>query len=140
VFFYTLGQREGLHIGGVKGRPAAPWFVVGKDVPGNVLVVDQGADSPWLLSTALRSEPAHWVAGAPPAARFECTAKTRYRQDDQACHVRVDAEGRLSVAFAVAQRAVTPGQSLVLYSGEECLGGAVIAGTDSPLETRLTTR
>ncbi len=140
VWYYTLGQREGLNIGGVRGRAAAPWFVVGKDVAANVLYVDQGGDSRWLMSSNVSTEAAHWTAGSPPAADFECTAKTRYRQDDQACHVRVDAEGRLSVAFAVAQRAVTPGQSLVLYSGEECLGGAVIAGTDSPLETRLTTR
>jgi tRNA-specific 2-thiouridylase len=140
VWYYTLGQREGLQIGGVRGRAAAPWFVVGKDVRRNVLYVDQGGDSPWLMSSNLTTEPAHWVSGAPPAAEFECTAKTRYRQHDQACRVRVDAQGRLSVAFAVPQRAVTPGQSLVLYLGDECLGGAPIATTDSPLETRLATQ
>lgn len=134
AWYYTLGQREGLNVGGVRGRPAAPWFVVGKDVHANVLYVDQGADSPWLLSNRLQTEAAHWVAGSPPAAVFTCTAKTRYRQHDQDCEVRVDEDGRLSVAFAVAQRAVTPGQSLVLYRGDECLGGAVIATTDTPLE------
>ena len=134
AWYYTLGQREGLNVGGVRGRPAAPWFVVGKDVHANVLYVDQGADSPWLLSNRLQTEAAHWVAGSPPAAVFTCTAKTRYRQHDQDCEVRVDEDGRLSVAFAVAQRAVTPGQSLVLYRGDECLGGAVIATTDAPLE------
>ena len=134
AWYYTLGQREGLNVGGVRGRPAAPWYVVGKDVTANVLYVDQGADSAWLLSNRLTTEASHWVAGSPPASVFTCTAKTRYRQHDQACEVRVDAEGLLSVAFAVAQRSVTPGQSLVLYRGEECLGGAVIATTDAPLE------
>src|SRR5688572_14263642 len=135
VFFFTLGQREGLHIGGVRGREAAPWYVVGKDVARNVLVVDQGSDSPHLLSNTLRSETAHWIAGAPPAARFECTAQTRYRQRDEVCTVDVLDDGTVAVRFARPQRAVTPGQSLVLYDGEECLGGAVIAATDAPSGT-----
>ena len=140
VWYYTLGQREGLRLGGLRGRAAAPWFVVGKDVGANVLYVDQGGDSPWLLSREAATGPAHWVAGDPPATDFEATAKTRYRQPDQACRVRVDADGRLSVTFAAAQRAVTPGQSLVLYRDEACLGGAVVATTDSPLERRLARR
>jgi tRNA-specific 2-thiouridylase len=134
AWYYTLGQREGLNVGGVRGRAAAPWYVVGKDVHANVLYVDQGADSAWLLSNRLHTEAAHWVSGSPPADVFSCTAKTRYRQHDQDCEVRVDTDGCLSVAFAVAQRAVTPGQSLVLYRGSECLGGAVIATTDAPHE------
>ncbi|MFN7137400.1 MAG: tRNA 2-thiouridine(34) synthase MnmA, partial [Thermomonas sp.] len=133
VFYFTLGQREGLNIGGVRGRPQAPWFVVAKDVARNLLYVDQGHDSPWLLSHALRSEPAHWVAGAPPATRFSCTAQTRYRQPDEPCAVEVRDDGSLSVRFARPQRAVTPGQSVVLYDGETCLGGAVIAATDAPV-------
>ena len=133
VFYFTLGQREGLNIGGVRGRPQAPWFVVGKDVGRNVLYVDQGHDSPWLQSHALRSEPAHWVAGSPPAARFSCTAQTRYRQPDEACEVEVLDDGSLSVRFTWPQRAVTPGQSVVLYDGDNCLGGAVIASTDAPI-------
>jgi len=136
VFFFTLGQREGLHIGGVRGREAAPWYVVDKDVGRNVLVVDQGSDTPYLQSTTLHTETAHWIAGAPPAARFDCTAQTRYRQHDEACTVQVRDDGTLAVAFSRPQRAVTPGQSLVLYDGEECLGGAVIARTDAPLEAR----
>ena len=134
VFYYTLGQREGLQVGGVRGRPSAPWFVVGKDVAGNVLVVDQGIDSPWLMSGWLASEAAHWVAGSPPAGRFRCSARTRYRQQDQACEVQVGDDGRLQVRFDAPQRAVTPGQSLVLYDGAECLGGAVILATDARYE------
>ena len=134
VFFYTLGQREGLHIGGVKGRPAAPWFVVGKDVPGNTLVVDQGSDSDWLQSTSLESEVAHWIGVSPAPGAFACSAKTRYRQEDQPCQVLVRDDGSLQVHFDVPQRAVTPGQSLVLYRGEECLGGAVILHTDARFE------
>jgi tRNA-specific 2-thiouridylase len=129
VFFYTLGQREGLGIGGQRGRGTEPWFVVGKDVPGNVLLVDQGHDSPWLQSGSLRSEPAHWVAGAPPANRIRCTVKVRYRQRDEGANVRVLADGGLEVEFERPQRAVTPGQSVVLYRDEECLGGAVILST-----------
>lgn len=140
VFFFTLGQREGLNIGGVRGRAAAPWYVVGKDVAHNVLYVDQDTHGPWLQSTRLWSETAHWVAGSPPARRFECTAQTRYRQPDEACSVTVNDDGTLAVRFARAQRAVTPGQSLVLYDGEACLGGAVIERTDAPLEQKLTER
>ena len=132
VFFYTLGQREGLSIGGVRGRSDAPWYVVGKDVASNVLWVDQGHDSPWLLSRTASTGPASWVAGAPPATRFACSARSRYRQADQACSVEVQSDGSLQVGFEAPQRAVTPGQSLVLYEGEACLGGAVIAATDAP--------
>ena len=134
VFFHTLGQRGGLNIGGVKGREAAPWYVVGKDVASNTLTIDQGVDSPYLMSKQLLSEPAHWISGAPPARVFECTAQTRYRQPDEGCTVEVRDDGCLSMRFEHAQRAVTPGQSVVLYLGDECLGGAVIAATDAPLE------
>jgi len=137
VFYYTLGQREGLHIGGIKGRAAAPWFVVGKDIQRNILFVDQGIDSAWLLSSHLLSESAHWISGAAPDRELRCTAKTRYRQVDVDCTVSVLGDGTLSVRFDQPQRAVTPGQSLVLYHGEECLGGAVIAQTDAAIETQL---
>ena len=86
-------------IGGVRGFAAAPWYVVGKDVERNVLFVDQGSDSPWLQSTTTWTEPAHWIAGAPPAATFACTAQTRYRQHDQACEVTVDDDGMPAVRF-----------------------------------------
>lgn len=133
VFFFTLGQREGLHVGGVRGRPDAPWYVVGKDVTRNVLFVDQGHDSPFLSSRTLTASDAQWIAGEAPSPTLRCTAKTRYRQADAACAVDVDSRtGSLSVRFDDAQRAVTPGQSLVLYDGEVCLGGAVIESTDAP--------
>lgn len=140
VFYFTIGQREGLQIGGVRGFAAAPWYVVGKDVERNVLYVDQGVQSPWLVSQRLWTERAHWVSGAPPASRFECTAQTRYRQLDEPCRVDVRSDGTLYVEFASPQRAVTPGQSLVLYDGELCLGGAIIDSTDALLETRIKAR
>jgi len=133
VFYFTLGQREGLAIGGVRGRAAAPWYVVGKDVARNVLYVDQDRDSPWLLSHGLRSEAMHWIAGAPPAVEFDCTAQVRYRQREEPCRVTVNDDGTVSVRFERAQRAATPGQSLVLYDGPACLGGAVIDITDAPV-------
>ncbi len=136
VFYYTLGQREGLHIGGIKGRPAAPWFVVGKDVEKNILYVDQGIDSLWLQSTELHSEPVHWVSEKPKSGEFRCTAKTRYRQADEACSVQQLENGELNVIFDRPQRAVTPGQSVVFYQDDECLGGAVIASTNSKMETK----
>ncbi len=134
AFYYTIGQREGLHIGGVRGRDQAPWYVVGKDVERNLIVVDQGSDSPWLRSQVIVTEPAHWVAGSSPGSVFRCTGKTRYRQADRPCQVQVQPDGRLTVRFDQAQRAVAPGQSLVLYDNTCCLGGAIIASTDAPGE------
>ena len=133
VFYYTLGQREGLYIGGVRGRAQAPWFVVGKDVERNLLYVDQGHDSPWLQSRSLRTEAMHWISGEPPATRFSCTGQTRYRQADEDCEIEVHDDASVTVSFARPQRAVTPGQSLVLYDGDACLGGAVILQSDAPV-------
>ncbi len=137
VFYFTLGQREGLQLGGVRGHGAAPWYVVGKDVERNILTVDQGSNSPYLLSSQLWTEAAHWIAGAPPATSLECAAQVRYRQHEEPCTVRVLDDGTLAVRFSRPQRAVTPGQSLVLYDGETCFGGAIIAATDAPLEHRV---
>lgn len=137
VFFYTLGQREGLHIGGMRDFPQAPWFVVGKDVPNNILYVDQCLGEPFLQSTELRSEPMHWVRGVAPSQSFTCLAQTLYRQTPSEANVTVQDDGSLHVEFATPQRAVTPGQSLVLYDGDVCLGGAVIESTNAPLELKL---
>ena len=134
--FYTLGQRQGLGIGGVKDKGAqrgggehAPWFVARKDVEKNTLWVVQGHDHPWLLSRHLEAADASWVAGRPPAPGA-CAAKTRYRQQDAGCSLAVAEGGRFSLDFAEPQWAVTPGQSAVLYDGEVCLGGGVISARD----------
>jgi len=137
VFYFTLGQREGLHIGGVRGYAQAPWYVVGKDVENNILYVDQGHDSPYLHSQRLRTEGMHWINAQAPASRFNCTAQVRYRQYEESCVVQVHDDGALAVEFTRPQRAVTPGQSLVLYQDNRCLGGAVIAATDAILEQRI---
>jgi tRNA-specific 2-thiouridylase len=134
--FYTLGQRQGLGIGGVKERGAArgagdhaPWFVARKDAARNALVVVQGHDHPWLLSGALRFDDSSWVAGTAPADG-PLAAKARYRQADAACALAAAGNGRWALRFGQPQWAVTPGQSAVLYDGEVCLGGGVIASAD----------
>lgn len=137
--FYTLGQRQGLGIGGVKGRADAggehaPWFVARKDLARNVLVVVQGHEHPALLSSSLKAEDVSWVAGSPPAAgRY--AAKTRYRQADAGCALAPAADGGFALSFDAPQWAVTPGQSAVLYGGQVCLGGGVIAAA-LPIEAR----
>jgi tRNA-uridine 2-sulfurtransferase len=141
--FYTLGQRQGLGIGGVKDKGAQgsaatpggaskggghhePWFVAAKDIPGNTLIVVQGHGHPLLQSRALVADDLSWVAGRAPAVG-EAAAKTRYRQADAPCSVAVDAAGQLTLRFPDAQWAVTPGQSAVVYDGDVCLGGGVIS-------------
>jgi tRNA-specific 2-thiouridylase len=131
VIYYTLGQRNGLGIGGRRDASNDAWYVVGKDVAKNVLYVAQGGENAWLQSRHLAATDLSWTVGNAPASEFVCTAKTRYRQADQACRVQV-IENRCRVEFDVAQRAVTPGQSVVFYRGEECLGGGIIAATDAP--------
>jgi tRNA-uridine 2-sulfurtransferase len=131
VFFYTLGQRGGLGIGGRADASGDPWYVVGKDVPRNVLIAAQGNANEWLQSKRLVANALTWIDGAAPAKELRCTAKTRYRQADQACTVRI-AGSIAEVAFDEPQRAVTPGQSVVFYDGEICLGGGVIQKSDAP--------
>jgi len=132
AWYYTLGQRGGLGIGGQSGSSGEAWYVVGKDVAANVLYAVQGNASTWLLSRRLAASGLEWVDGAAPAREFACTAKTRYRQSDQECHVRVDGDA-CTVSFDEPQRAVTPGQSVVFYDGETCLGGGIIERSDAPL-------
>ena len=123
LMYYTLGQRRGLGIGG-RGDGRS-WFVVEKDMERNILRVCQGEDDPRLWSDWLEASEMTFIAGHAPAREFDCTAKVRYRQSDQPCHVRMEGD-RAVVTFAQMQRAVTPGQSVVLYDGEVCLGGGVI--------------
>jgi tRNA-uridine 2-sulfurtransferase len=143
--FYTLGQRKGIGIGGLKQRGAArggaehePWFVAAKDMKSNTLIVVQGHDHPWLQSAVLTADDVSWVSGdAPPSAAL--AAKTRYRQADASCEFDAttgDTQGAnrgraFTLRFQQAQWAVTPGQSAVLYDGEVCLGGGVIAAAQS---------
>jgi tRNA-specific 2-thiouridylase len=129
--YYTLGQRQGLGIGGVRGFADEPWYVLHKDLPGNVLYVGQGHDHPWLFARRLRALRLSWVAGQPPAAGTRLAAKVRYRQADQACIVETGADDELLLEFERPQRAVTAGQSAVLYDGESCLGGGVIDWADT---------
>jgi len=121
LMYHTLGQRKGLGIGGA----GEPWFVVGKDLATNTLLVAQGRDHPALYSAGLKAEDVSWVRGEPPAARFECTAKFRYRQPDQAVAVQITEDGA-RVEFVKPQRAITPGQAVVFYQGPVCLGGGTI--------------
>lgn len=127
--FYTIGQRQGLGIGGRHGADDAPWYVAGKEAEGNRLVVVQGHDHPLLLSTALTAPEIHWIAGAPPPLPLHCTAQIRYRQPPQTCTVAAGGDDLLTITFDLPQRAVTPGQYAVLYDGDDCLGGGVIDGT-----------
>ncbi len=129
VFYYTLGQRQGLGIGGVKGAAEAPWYVLAKDIPGNVIIAGQGHDHPWLYSRVLTATRLTWISGQAPALPLHCQAKTRYRQTDQACEIRPLDEHACSVVFAQPQRAITPGQSVVFYQGDVCLGGGIIDST-----------
>ena len=124
--YYTLGQRQGLRIGGRSDASEEAWYVADKDLRRNVLVVVQGHEHPALFRRGLTASQLTWVAGEAPAAHFRGTAKVRYRQPDQECEVRVLAGGSCAVEFDSPQRAVTPGQYVVFYRGEECLGGGVI--------------
>ncbi len=132
--FYTLGQRKGIGVGGVKSAGDdgdGAWFVARKDMAADTLWIVRGHDHPWLLSTRIEVEQPRWIAGHPPAAT-RLSAKTRYRQVDAPCRWTLDDE-RFELTFDAAQRAATPGQSAVLYDGDVCLGGGVIASA-RPLE------
>ncbi|MEO6696861.1 MAG: aminomethyltransferase beta-barrel domain-containing protein, partial [Gammaproteobacteria bacterium] len=126
LMYYTLGQRQGLGIGGLRDSSGDPWYVVDKDMERNVLIVAQGHDHPLLFSRHLQAGDLHWVTGTPPPLPLPCKAKTRYRQADQPCVITAIKDDVCEVAFDNPQWAVTPGQSVVFYRGEECLGGGVI--------------
>jgi len=120
--FYTIGQRKGIGIGG-KGEP---WYVAAKDLAANKLIVVQGHDHPLLLKRSLEALDTSWTAGEPPSAGSSHSAKTRYRQADAPCTLSRVQENEIRVDFGAPQWAVTPGQSVVLYDAEECLGGGII--------------
>ena len=132
LMYFTLGQRKGLGIGGTRHGTGEPWFVVHKDMDSRTLFVAQGDDH-LLYSDQLVASELTWVDGAPPSENFHCAAKTRYRQCDQQCEVVVDNE-RVRVRFKDPQRSVTPGQSVVFYDGEICLGGGIIESTNAPVQ------
>ena len=131
LMYYTLGQRQGLGIGGRKDSTGEPWFVAGKDMEKKILLVVQG-DHPWLHSQSMIAEQLSWVSGEPPTFPCRASAKTRYRQPDQACVIDQNEQGQLEVTFDESQRAVTPGQSVVFYQDDNCLGGGIIVKTDAP--------
>ncbi|MDH3991505.1 MAG: tRNA 2-thiouridine(34) synthase MnmA [Gammaproteobacteria bacterium] len=128
LMYHTIGQRQGLGIGGLANHSEAPWYVVGKDLDNNILLVAQGNEHPALFSTRLSASEIYWVAGAAPELPLQCSAKVRYRQADQQCTVSASGSA-FEVVFEQPQRAVTPGQSVVFYLGERCLGGGVIEST-----------
>ncbi len=130
--YYTIGQRQGLGIGGRKDSDETPWYVAEKVLASNTLVVVQG-EHPLLYSDELIAGDAHWIGPKPEAlidgGALRCKVKLRYRQPDQDCSVRAESHGKIRVMFDAAQRAVAPGQYAVFYQGDRCLGGAVIERT-----------
>jgi tRNA-specific 2-thiouridylase len=122
LMYYTIGQRQGLMIGG----PGEPWFVAGKDMASNTLTVVQGHDHPLLQTNTLKADQLSWISGEMPTSDKSYSAKTRYRQQDAPCRIAYLEDGTMQVNFDAPQWAVTPGQSVVLYDGEVCLGGGII--------------
>jgi tRNA (5-methylaminomethyl-2-thiouridylate)-methyltransferase len=124
LMYYTQGQRQGLGIGG--SGTGEPWFVADKDLENNILYVVQGADHPALFSYGLIATDVNWISGQAPEGSLSCTAKFRYRQPDQEVVVEQREDGTCLVRFVRPQKAITPGQAVVFYDGEVCLGGATI--------------
>ncbi len=126
LMFFTIGQRQGLGIGGVKNADESPWFVVEKDLKNNHLIVAQGHNHPLLLHSTLKASQLHWINGNPPPLPFQCEARIRYRQSSQRCTLQSFSNDRLKIKFEKPQRAITAGQSVVIYQKDECLGGGII--------------
>lgn len=129
LMYYTIGQRHGLGIGGSHDGNGKPWYVARKDVSNNELIVVQGHDHPLLLSDALKATQLHWNAGQAPHVHWVYAAKTRYRQADAPCSIHSLKDDCCAIAFAEPQWAVTPGQSVVVYESQVCLGGGIISNT-----------
>ncbi len=126
LMYYTMGQRQGLGIGGLQNASEQPWFVSGKDLDNNILIVTQGHDHPALFNSHCKIEGLHWINKFDIQLPFNCTAKIRYRQQDQHCTITSIESGIATVEFKQPQRAITPGQALVLYDDQVCLGGGTI--------------
>ncbi len=126
LMYYTIGQRKGLGIGGGHGRSNAPWFALDKDLDNNILIVGQGHEHPLLFHPALEADQLEWTSGQAPPLPFNCKAKSRYRQTEQDCVITAIKEGVCRVEFSEPHWAITPGQAVVFYSEEECLGGGTI--------------
>jgi len=136
LIHYTLGQRKGLNIGGLKNFPEAPWYVTYKDIGNNVLYAEQQTDHPTLMSTELEAADLNWIRRR-PAIGEQLSAKVRYRQPDQPCRIEHIDRERLVLVFERPQRAATPGQAVVLYDGDECLGGGTITSSNAPLPDQI---
>jgi tRNA-specific 2-thiouridylase len=138
LMFHTLGQRQGLGIGGLKNHGEAPWYVIDKDLEHNRLIVGQGNNHPGLFSLSLICSSIDWIDGKGPPLPLSCAAKVRYRQQDQACRIE-SVPGGYQVTFDTPQRAVTPGQSACFYLGNWCLGGGIITSINKagPLQSEL---
>ncbi|SRR5579883_29288 len=132
LMFHTIGQRQGLKIGGVKNSAESPWYVVAKNIEKNALIVAQGDEHPLLYAKALIAKDLHWIK-AMPEFPLRAFAKTRYRQKDQACTIHPLPENQYKIIFDQPQRAVTPGQSVVIYLDEVCLGGGIIVRGENEL-------
>jgi len=132
IAFYTIGQRQGLGIGGNANYPTEPWYVSGKNIEANELVAVQGHDHPALHKKNLRAVKLHWIRNTPTDGS-KCTAKTRYRQQDQECTIHFETQDQAVVNFTRSVRAITPGQSVVFYDGDECLGGGIIESASNSL-------
>jgi tRNA-specific 2-thiouridylase len=129
LMYYTLGQRRGLDLGGIKGEEQGRWFVVKKDLANNILYVSHGDESP-LYSKSCEVIGFNWIPEKPQEKEFACKAKFRYRQPDQGVRVRITGDNSVHIDFDEPQRAVTEGQYAVLYDGENCLGGGVIESAE----------
>jgi tRNA-uridine 2-sulfurtransferase len=128
LMYYTLGQRQGLKIGGSRDSNGEPWFVAAKDMKKNELIVVQGHEHPLLKNDGLKASQLHWISGEQPQTNWVYAAKTRYRQPDAPCEIdAVDAE-EVDIRFGQSQWAITPGQSAVVYESNVCLGGGIITG------------
>lgn len=128
LMYYTLGQRQGLKIGGSRDSNGEPWFVAAKDMATNELIVVQGHDHPLLLNDGLKAGQLHWISGEEPETNWVYAAKTRYRQPDAPCEIDAVNAEEVDIRFGQKQWAITPGQSAVVYESNVCLGGGIITG------------